>query len=205
MAMEKTMPLILSIFLATGFVLHTEELRAQEFEFKGEIFGKIVGGWTAEDEGGLGRGFVFGGGVGYMLSNRWEIAAEIQNQRNRLERGPGEFFHEGQSLKTGGNFQYHFSKSRLQPCPLLGLSYARFDGAKGFRAYDENPEIRTEGKQNFFGVDLGFGCKIFVSEHVSINPEARLYLGGSGSYEPGRDPVEPGLILTSFNMGLGYH
>jgi hypothetical protein len=30
------------------------------------------------------------------------------------------------------------------------------------------------------------------------------YNGGSGSYKPAMDPVEPGLILSSFNIGLGY-
>ena len=140
-----------------------------------------------------------------MLSDRWEVVVEVQSQQNSLDHGPGSFFHEGQLLTIGGNFQYHFSKSRLQPYLRLGLNYARFDGARGFRADDNNPETRVEGKQGFWRPDLGFGCKIFVSEHVSIEPEARLYLGGLPKYDPAWDPVNPNLVRTEFNIGLGYH
>ena len=205
MTRTKTIPLILSIYMLMGFIPSGEELRAQDFLFKGEVFGKIGAAWPNDVMDGLGRGFVFGGGAGCMISDRWEIVAEVQSQRNDLELGPGRFFYEGELLTIGGNFQYHFSKSRLQPYLRLGLNYARFEGARGFRADDNNPETVTAGKQAFWRPDVGFGCIIFVSKHVSIKPEARLYLGGLPDYDPSWDPVNPGLFRTEFGIGIGYH
>ncbi len=203
--MRKTIPLIFSMLLVAGFILHGENVRAQEFAFRGEVFGKIGSAWPNEDWDPLGRGFIFGGGGGYMLSDRWEAVVEVQSQQNSRDLGPGANFYEGQLLTIGGNFQYHFSKSRFQPYLGMGLNYARFDGARGFRADDSNPETRIEGKQNFWRPHLGFGCKIFLSRHISVEPEARLYLGGLPGYDPAWDLVNPGLVRTDFNVGFGYH
>lgn len=87
----------------------------------------------------------------------------------------------------------------------MGLNYARFDGARGFRADDSNLETSIEGKQNFWRPHLGFGCKIFLNKHISIEPETRLYLGGLPVYDPTWDPVDPGLVRTEFNIGFGFH
>lgn len=203
--MRKTIPLVLSMFLVIGFTMDGEELRAQDFAFKGELFGKIGGAWPNDVVDVIGRGFVFGGGAGYMLNDHWEFVVEVQSQRNSRDLGPGAYFYEGQLQTIGGNFLYHFSRSRLQPYLRAGLNYARFDGARGFRADNNDPETRIEGKQSFFRPDLGFGCKFFFSKHVSIKPEVRLYLGGLPSYDPSWDPVDPGLVRTEFNLGIGYH
>ena len=205
MAIGKIPPLILVMFLAAGIILYGEELRAQDFAFKGEVFGKIGAAWPNDVVDVIGRGFIFGGGGGYMLSDRWEVVAEVQRQENSRDLGPGAYFYEGKLLTIGGSFQYHFSRSRLQPYIRAGLNHARFDGARGFRADDDNPEKRTEGKQAFWRPDLGFGCKIFLSKHISIKPEARVYLGSLPGYDPSWDPVDPGLVRTEFNIGLGYH
>jgi hypothetical protein len=191
--------------LIMGLFMCAEKAGAQGNRYKGEIYGKIGYGWTSEDEGSLGNGVIFGGGVGFMLSNRWELALDIHSQDNERDGGPGRFFHEGRSVTVGGNFLYHFSKSRAQPYLRLGLAYAHFDGVKGFRADELYPETRIEGTQSFWGPDLGFGLKAFVTRHITIRPEVRLFIGGSGEYEPLRDPIEPGLFLTSFAVGIGYH
>jgi len=205
MTMRETTLIILLMLLFTGIILDGKELLAEEFAFNGEVFGKIGSAWPNADWDPLGRGFVFGGGGGYMLSDRWEAVVEVQSQRNSRDLGPGAYFYEGQLLTIGGNFQYHFSMSRLQPYLGVGLNYARYDGARGFRADDSNPATRIEGKQNFWRPHLGFGCKVFLSKHVSIQPEARLYLGGLPDHDPSWDPVDPGLVRTEFNIGLGFH
>ena len=205
MTKRKTVPLIFSMLLISGFISNTKVLHAQDFEYTYEVFGKIGAAWPNDTIDPLGRGLVFGGGAGYMLSDRWEIVAEVQSQQNDLDNGPGAFFYDGQSLAIGGSFQYHLSKSRFQPYLRLGLNHTRYDGARGFRADDDNPETRGEGKQGFWRPDLGFGCKIFVSKHVSIKPEARIYLGGLPKYKPAFDPVDPGLVRTEFGLGFGYH
>ena len=87
----------------------------------------------------------------------------------------------------------------------LGMNYARFDGARGFRADVDIPETRIAGKQGFWRPDLGFGCKIFFARHASIEPEVRIYLGGFPKQDPAWDPVNPNLVRTEFNLGFGYH
>jgi hypothetical protein len=126
MAMRKKTPLIISMLLSAGFILYGEELWAQEFAFKGEVFGKIGSAWPNATWDPLGRGFVFGGGGGYMLSDRWEAVVEAQSQQNSRDLGPGANFYECRLLTIGGNFQYHFSKSRFQPYLGMGLNYIGF-------------------------------------------------------------------------------
>ena len=68
----------------------------------------IGAAWPNDEKDPFGKGFLFGGGAGYMLTDGWEIVGEVQGQRNSLDYGPGAFFHESQSLTVGGSFQYHF-------------------------------------------------------------------------------------------------
>ncbi len=199
------------LLLATVLISSTQA-QSQNFFLKKELFGKFGYGNTAEDEGTLGSGAVFGGGVGFQISQRWQLAAEFHYQENTLFRGAGKFFSEGHSVAIGGSALYHFSDSHVQPYLRFGLSFARFDGAKGFAPQDEgyldqpaDPGWRREGKQDFLGPEFGAGMKIFVTKNISLRPELRLYAGGSGGYDPYKDPVEPGLFFSSAMMAVGYH
>ena len=57
------------------------------------------------------------------------------------------------------------------------------------------PGSSTDG----FAASLGAGIKIFISEHLSLRPEFRIYAGDS------RGVVEPPLAVLRFSMGIGYN
>jgi opacity protein-like surface antigen len=198
--------------LLIGLLVCSCLARAEEFSFKREAFAKFGYGRTSEDEGSLGSGPVFSGGLGFQLTPHWQLAAELHFQQNTLSRGAGQFFSEGDCLSFGASALYHFSGSRARPYLRIGLYFARFEGAKGFAPEDPggpggipDPGWRREGKQNFLGPEFGAGIKIFVTKNVSVQPELRLFAGGSSGYDPSRDVIEPGLFLTSVSMGAGYH
>jgi hypothetical protein len=52
---------------------------------------------------------------------------------------------------------------------------------------------------NGFAVNFGGGLKIYVSPHVSLRPELRIYSGGS------REAVEPPFSDIRISLGVGYH
>lgn len=197
--------------LAVCVFVSSEEPHAQDLPFKKGLFAKFGYGTTGEDEGSLGNGILLGGGVGFQVTQRWEVAFEVDLQKNELSRGPGQFFSEGHSLSVGGSALYHLSRTRVQPFLRIGISYTCFNGSKGFAPDDParstdppDPGWRREGAQNFLGPEFGAGLKIFATDRICVRPEFRFLAGGSGGYDPSTDVIEPGLFLTSVTIGVGY-
>jgi opacity protein-like surface antigen len=186
--MTKTLILIALIFLAPTVL-------AQNPSSRGEIFGSFGGGQASDDEGSIGRGFDFGGGVGYRITPR--IGVEGQVNRISYQRGfssGGRF--EGSAVFTTANLVYHFSKGRAQPYVFGGVGFVHHENRSQF-----DPAIVVGTRRaNGFASNFGAGVKLFVSKHFSVRPEFRVLLGdtkGSG--------VEPPFSVARGSIGFSYH
>src|SRR5689334_8930298 len=88
---------------------------------KAEVFGLIGYGKTSDDEGSLGGGLNGGGGIGYRLTRRFGVEAEVNAFRSK--RGFGQpippFQHSGAHLM--GNALVHFGPRRAQFYLLGGV------------------------------------------------------------------------------------
>ena len=168
------------------------------------VYGKAGYGSTSEDEGPLGNGALWGIGFAARAGRSWELGIEIDRQRNNRPGEPGTFFHQGHTTTAAGIARHFWRDAGVRPYVCLGLAYAQMTADRGFNASAFDPGFRRTGTQHFWGPDLGVGLKIPVGSRLSLQPEARLFWGGSGNYDPFDDIVEPPLILGSFAAVLSY-
>jgi hypothetical protein len=185
-------------------------LLAQAESRKKELFGTLGYGKLYEDEGSLGSGGIFGGGIGYRITGRSQVNFEFSVHNN--ERADNRlFFSEGTTYITGGSYQYHFASGKVQPYIEVGAGWAHFDGMKGWRGYDlpgnegSVPEYSYKGKQDMWYWTIGGGIRFFLNDSLSVSPEVRWLTGGGGSYQPGKDVIEPPLMIFWGGASVGYH
>jgi hypothetical protein len=79
------------------------------------------------------------------------------------------------------------------------------EATRGFAASPFSEDERFSGSQAFFGPEVGVGATTLLRERFSIRPELLLLVAGSGAYTPGRDLVEPPLVITTLGIAVGYH
>jgi opacity protein-like surface antigen len=183
-------------------------------EYKGEVYGNFGYGSVADDDYSLGNGVVVGGGFGYRFSRRWGFAVDFSRNAHSRDLSSEGIVNkwDGHSLILNGSMVCHFRpESRTRPYLRFGVSYARQEHNE---FYQETPsvfldpfmgsETREEtlhATNDFVGLDLGFGVKIFVSERISIRPELRYatlsVIGDGGSPDV--------LWAPWFSVGIGYH
>lgn len=206
--MRKTSIFAAALVLIAGSI--GLSLQAQAGPKKKELFGKAGYGKLYEDEGGLGSGGNFGGGIGFRITERSQVNFEFSVHNNK-RADDRLFFSKGTTYMTGGSYQYHFAPGKVQPYIEVGGGWAHFDGMKGWRGYElpanegSVPEYTYEGKQDMWYWTVGGGIRFFLNESLSIRPEARWLTGGGGSYQPGKDVIEPPLMLFWGGASVGYH
>ena len=158
-----------------------------------ELFGTVGIGKAYDDEGSLGSGLNGGGGFGYRLSQRFGVEAEINAFRTVREFGPLFPPFRATGVHAMGYGLLYFNRGRAQAYLIFGAGLLHSSNPVGFAG------ARSDPSANGFAANLGAGIKIFVSEHVSLRPEFRIYAGDS------RGVVEPPLGVMRFSMGIGYH
>src|SRR5215211_3225360 len=87
---------------------------AQDFTPKGEVFGNVGAGKAYDDEGGIGNGLDFGGGIGYRITPKFGVEGYVNSIRHKREFGNGVVF-EGTGTFVSANAIYHFSTAKVQP------------------------------------------------------------------------------------------
>jgi opacity protein-like surface antigen len=181
------------IFLSLLLIAPT--VCAQNYTPRGEIFGSVGGGKAYDDEGSIGKGVDFGGGIGYRLTPRFGIEGQV----NRISYNrdlPLSARFEGTAVFTTANVLYHFTTSKAQPYVIGGLGFVHHENRARF-AEESTTFIRST---NGIATNFGAGVKIFLSKKFSLRPEFRVFIAdtkGSG--------VEPPFSVWRGSIGFSYH
>lgn len=199
------------VLLSLLFIGLNGSAAAQDYEYKGEVYGNAGGSAMTDDETNLGKGLVVGGGLGYRFHRRWGLSFDIS--RNAHYRDFGTYLTaDGHAVLIGGSAQFFFRpETSVQPYLRIGVNYARYKGTFTRKPFTPPfgtpvPGSSETGSQNFFGPDCGFGVRFFATKKISIRPEVRFAAhGGLRDYDFARDILEPGLWVGSFTIGVGYH
>ena len=198
------------VLLSLLFVGGTSVAAAQDYEYKGEVYGNAGVGGMLDDETNLGKGLVVGGGLGYRFHRRWGVSFDVS--RNAHHRDLGALKADGHAVLVGGSVQFFFRpETNVQPYLRFGANYARYHGTFTFKPSTPPfgtpvPGSSETGSQNFFGPDVGFGVRFFATKKISIRPEVRFAAhSGLRDYDFARDILEPGLWVGAFTVGVGYH
>lgn len=181
---------------------------AQGLPYKGDVHGNFGYGNVSDDDGSLGNGPVIGGGIGYRFSRRWGVSVDISRNAHNRDFSREGIVHkwDGHSLILNGSLLVHFRpESRTQPYIRFGLSYAQQELTVLYKETPSfgPPEVQEETRSttnNFLGLDLGAGVRIFVAERISVKPQFRL---ATLSVRGGGFPDT--LWATWFCVGIGYH
>ena len=181
--------MVLGLFAISGLHLAC----AADGHFRNEVFGAVGIGQTYHDEGSLGSGLNGGGGFGYRLSRRFGLEAEVNAFRTTREFGSLYPPFQASGVHAMGNGLLYLNRGRAETYLIFGAGLMHVSNSTGFAG--AQPGLATTG----FAASLGAGIKIFVSEHLSLRPEFRIYAGDS------RGVVEPPLGVFRFSMGVGYH
>jgi len=200
-----------SVLFSLLFIGLTNVVVAQDYQYKGEVYGNAGIGGMLDDETNLGQGLVVGGGFGYRFHRRWGVSFDVSRNAHHRDFGTS-LITDGHAVLIGGSAQFFFRPdTSAQPYLRFGVNYARYQGSFTYKPFTPPfgapvPGSIETGSQNFFGPDVGFGVRFFVTKKISIRPEVRFAAhNGLRNYDFARDILEPGLWVGSFTVGVGYH
>ena len=134
-----------------------------------------------------------GGGFGYRLSQRFAVEAEVNGFRTRRDFSSSFAPFQANGAHVMGSGLLYLSRGRAQAYLLLGGGLLHVHVKNGFGG------VPAGKSANGFAVNFGGGLKIYVSPHVSLRPELRIYSGAS------REAVEPPFSDIRISLGVGYH
>jgi hypothetical protein len=150
-----------------------------------EIFGAVGVGFASDDEGSIGHGVNGGGGIGYRLTRRFGVEAEVNAFRARRSFGQPipPFGADGAHLTA--NALVHFGGQRAQFYLVGGAGLLHARNLAGVSA-------------NGFAIDVGGGLKLYATPHVFIRPDLRIFAGDAAR------AIEPPLSDLRVSIGIGY-
>ena len=157
-----------------------------------EVFGVVGVGKAYDDEGSLGSGINGGGGFGYRFSRRWAVEAEVNAFRTRREFSSQFPAFQANGAHVIGSALLYLTQGRGQAYLIFGGGLQHTSVKSGFGG-------AGLGSANGGAVNFGGGVKAFVTPHVSLRPEVRVFAGGSGSV------VEAPFSVIRVSIGAGYH
>lgn len=179
---------------------------AQEYNYKGEVFGSVGWGRLFGNQGSVGTNVNLGGGIGIRPFRKLGFEFEV-NRMNQRALGQQRFnletivlHSEGTATYFTGNLVYHFSTSRVQPYLLVGAGGVHYDGRIRVRPLNLGPELVVEEADTGFAFNFGGGAKIFLHRKLSLRPEFRFFAAG-----PGVTVVNTRLSKIRLSVGLAYH
>ena len=183
--------ILIAIFLvlpATAF--------AQDYRAKYEVFGSAGYGVTYDDEGGVGGGLDIGAGFGVRATRKLGFEGSVNRISHLREFAVSGVRFDGTSVFACANALYHFSDSKVQPYVIGGIGVLHHqDRSSGFGL--SGSPLSASG----FAYNFGAGVKVFLSKHVSLRPEFRVFIGDLGK----GGGTEPPVSAARGAVGLGYH
>ena len=183
------------LFIAV-FLLLPATTFAQEYRPKYEVFGSVGYGATYDDEGGIGRGLDLGGGFGVRAIDRLGFEGSVNRISHLREFASSGVRFEGTGVFASANALYHFSDSKVQPY-VIGGAGVLYHEDRSSGLGPPRPPLSGSG----FAYNFGAGVKVFVSKHVVVRPEFRVFVGNLGKSAG----TEPPFSLLRGSVGIGYH
>ncbi|MEW6126659.1 MAG: porin family protein [Acidobacteriota bacterium] len=180
------------------FLTFSSTVLAQDYTPKGEVFGSIGGGKAYDDEGGIGSGLDFGGGVGYRITPKLQIEGAINTIRHERNFGSGVVF-KGTGTFVSANLLYHFSTKQVQPYVIGGAGFVNHQNRSRFPEDPFTPEVSSSGGAFNFGA----GLRVFLNKHISIRPEFRVFVGYPDSSR--LRSVEAPFSVLRGSVSVSYH
>lgn len=199
------------VLLAVIAPLLTASSWAQNYAYKGEVFGSVAyGRLLRSDDLPLGGGANFGGGAGLRLGSKIGIEFEFNRMVNlklrpalcgTLECVGSALIGYRSVILFSANGLYHFSVSRIQPYVVGGIGVLHTEFADSLSVSDESGTRATisqiERRGNGLSISFGTGLKVFLTRKISLRPEFRLYFSTIMSSE--------NLGVSRASIGFGYH
>jgi opacity protein-like surface antigen len=185
----------MKLYILLGILLLAPAALAQNQERRGEVFGSLGGAKAYDDEGSIGKGLDIAGGVGFRLTPKVGIEAQVNHFDYERNFASGVRF-AGTAVFTTANLLYHFSTSKAQPYVVGGVGFVHHENRTRFPGIEFPGERTTNG----FASNFGAGVKIFLNQKISIRPEFRVFIGdtaGSG--------VEPPFSVGRASVAVAYH
>lgn len=180
--------------LTAALILMTTAARASAADYpRAEVFGTVGIGKTGDDEGGLGSGVNGGGGAGYRIVRRLGVEAEINAFRTKRSFSNAFPAYQASGVTVMGSGLFYLTTGRTQGYLLFGAGLMNARNAVNFGG------VAVDRAGNGVGFNLGGGVKAFVSDHVSLRPEVRIYAGDPGGV------IEAPFGILRVSMGVGYH
>ena len=183
-------------FLLGFFLLLPATTLAQDYRPRYEVFGTAGYSATYDDEGGIGRGLDVGAGFGVRAIGKLGFEGSVNRVSHLREFSFPSIRFEGTAIFACANALYHFSDSKAQPYAIGGIGVLHHkDRSSGLGP--PRPPLSGSG----FAFNFGTGVKVFVSKHVSVRPEVRVFVGDLGESAG----IEPPFSLLRGSVGIGYH
>lgn len=181
MSFYRLVPLFL--LLASG------QAAAQDQAYRVEVFGGAGGANIGGDEGSLGNGPCFVGGLGLRFGARASAELDLL----RVQGGRREWYTSVKDV-TGVfvDVIYHFSEGRTQAFVMgsMGrLDYSRSVSQPG------DPAMVDRGDDNNFAWGAGAGVKVFLKPQLSLRPQLRMVFSEATGV----------MGLPAASVALGYH
>ncbi len=183
MRTEKTAAVL--VWLALGIV------SASGQEYRREVFGSIGVGKTYDDEGSLGKGLNGGGGFGYRLTQRFGVEGEVNGFATKRTFSPAFAPFRASGVFVNGNGLFYLNQGRAQAFLIGGVGMLHVQNDSSFAG----PVNRSS---NGLAINFGAGVKVFLTPHVLLRPEFRIYGANSGN------AVESPFTDMRFSIGAGY-
>ena len=182
--------------LVAVFLLTPATALAQDYHPKYEVFGSAGYGATYDDEGGIGRGLDLGAGFGVRAIGKLGFEGSVNRISHLRDFAFSGVRFEGTGVFACANALYHFSDSKAQPYVIGGIGLLHHeDRSSGLGP--ARPPLSASG----FAYNFGAGVKVFVSKHVSVRPDFRVFIGDLRQSAG----TEPPFSLLRGSVGIGYH
>lgn len=145
------------------------------------VFG-VVGSGTADT--GNNANLILGGGVLFRPYPKagFEVGARHFNTSEEFNQLP-DFY---EKMKRDGimvtaSVHYYFSQQRYQPYVLLGGGVMTVRRRNVFMSYDYSENY--DRRETSMLLEAGSGVDIYLTNHLSLRPDARLMIGPNGSVQ----------------------
>ena len=154
-----------------------------------EVFGIGALSQLWDDEGSLGRGGVFGGGVGYRLSDRIGVEVQVLRQSHERKFDSAVVF-QATSTLLSGRLLYHFRDGRVRPYLGGSLGAFQYDRNSEFPVFQPGPggfpiqvgaeRFHSSGRELTCGA--AFGVTVLSGERLFIRPEVVLHISNPSNF-----------------------